>query len=132
MEQPTFVPSLIWVIPFVCLLLGIAILPLAAPRFWESNTRVNTLFLGLGTLLASAIGTIGASMLLIRPLLHTNSERAARGPDGSLFYLSGLEHRRHVDAARPASLPRIPGKRAVYMAAPADSNLWTDHRSAPR
>src|SRR5262249_42963123 len=134
MEQPAFVPSLISVIPFACLLLGIAILPLAAPRFWESNTRkllistvlslpvvvlyasrdpqallqawrnyvsfvvllgslfvisggvlldgdfeakpwVNTLFLGLGTLLASAIGTIGASMLLIRPLLHTNSER---------------------------------------------------------
>jgi Na+/H+ antiporter NhaD/arsenite permease-like protein len=134
MEQPPFVPSLIWVIPFVCLLLGIAILPLAAPRFWESNSRkllistvlslpvvalymsrdpqallhagreyvsfvillgslfvisggvlfdgdfeakpwLNTLFLGLGTLLASAIGTIGASMLLIRPVLHTNSER---------------------------------------------------------
>jgi Na+/H+ antiporter NhaD/arsenite permease-like protein len=134
MEQPAFVPSLIWVTPFAWLLLGIAILPLAAPRFWESNTRkllisavlsvpvvglylwrnpqallhawrdyvsfvilmgslfvisggvlldgdfeakpwVNTLFLGLGTVLASAIGTIGASMLLIRPLLHTNSER---------------------------------------------------------
>jgi Na+/H+ antiporter NhaD/arsenite permease-like protein len=134
MEQPPFVPSLIWVIPFACLLLGIAILPLAAPRFWESNSRkllistvlslpvvalymsrdpqallhagreyvsfvillgslfvisggvlfdgdfeakpwLNTLFLGLGTLLASAIGTIGASMLLIRPVLHTNSER---------------------------------------------------------
>src|SRR5262249_17778530 len=39
MEQPAFVPSLIWVIPFACLLLGIAILPVAAPRFWESNTR---------------------------------------------------------------------------------------------
>src|SRR5215813_8998866 len=134
MEQPAFVPSLIWVIPFASLLLGIAILPLAAPRFWESNAKkllvsavlsvpvaglylsrdpqallhagrdyvsfvillgslfvisggvlldgdleaqpwVNTLFLGLGTLLASAVGTIGASMLLIRPLLHTNSER---------------------------------------------------------
>src|SRR5215475_1723194 len=134
MEQPAFVPSLIWIIPFVSLLLGIAIFPLAAPRFWESNIRklllsavlslpviglyvsrdpqallhawndyvsfvilmgslfviaggvlldgdfeakpwVNTLLLALGTLLASVIGTIGASMLLIRPLLHTNAER---------------------------------------------------------
>jgi len=134
MEQPAFVPSLIWVAPFACLLLGIAIMPIAAPRFWESNAKkllvsavlgapvaglylsrdpnalaqagrdyvsfiiligslfviaggvlldgdfearpwVNTLLLALGTLLASVIGTIGASMLLIRPLLHTNAER---------------------------------------------------------
>jgi Na+/H+ antiporter NhaD/arsenite permease-like protein len=120
--------------PFVALLLSIAILPLAAPHFWESNTRkltlsallgvpvvvlyllyapavalhtaadylsfmvllgslfiisggillegdiqatpaVNTAFLGGGALLASFAGTTGASMLLIRPLLSTNSER---------------------------------------------------------
>jgi len=36
---------------------------------------VNTLFLAAGGLLASFIGTTGASMLLIRPLLRTNSER---------------------------------------------------------
>jgi hypothetical protein len=39
MEQPAFVPSLIWVAPFAFLLLGIAIIPLAAPQFWESNAR---------------------------------------------------------------------------------------------
>ncbi|MCE9634088.1 MAG: sodium:proton antiporter [Planctomycetes bacterium] len=37
--------------------------------------RVNTMFLALGAVLASVIGTTGASMLLIRPLLRTNSER---------------------------------------------------------
>ena len=37
--------------------------------------RTNAAFLALGTLLASVIGTTGASMLLIRPLLSTNSER---------------------------------------------------------
>jgi Na+/H+ antiporter NhaD/arsenite permease-like protein len=37
--------------------------------------RVNTAFLGLGALLASFIGTTGASMLLIRPLLQTNAQR---------------------------------------------------------
>jgi Na+/H+ antiporter NhaD/arsenite permease-like protein len=134
MEHATFVPALGWVFPFVALLLGIAILPLAAPHFWESNRRklavslalglpvlalyavrhpaallhtgadyvsfmillgslyvisggvmmegnlratpgVNCAFLALGALLASFVGTTGASMLLIRPLLSTNSER---------------------------------------------------------
>jgi Na+/H+ antiporter NhaD/arsenite permease-like protein len=35
----------------------------------------NTAFLALGSVLASFIGTTGASMLLIRPLLQTNAER---------------------------------------------------------
>jgi Na+/H+ antiporter NhaD/arsenite permease-like protein len=41
----------------------------------EATPAVNTAFLGLGSLLASFVGTTGASMLLIRALLHTNSER---------------------------------------------------------
>jgi Na+/H+ antiporter NhaD/arsenite permease-like protein len=41
----------------------------------EATPAVNTLFLAGGALLASIVGTTGASMLLIRPLLHTNSER---------------------------------------------------------
>ena len=36
---------------------------------------INTAFLLLGSILASVMGTTGASMLLIRPLLRTNSER---------------------------------------------------------
>jgi Na+/H+ antiporter NhaD/arsenite permease-like protein len=36
---------------------------------------VNAAFLAVGALLASFIGTTGASMLLIRPLLQTNAER---------------------------------------------------------
>jgi len=133
-NEHAFLPSVAWVSPFVALLLGIAVLPLAAPHFWESNrnklivsallgvpvlalyamqapaaighaaedyvsfmillgslfvisagvvmdgdlkatARVNTAFLGLGAVLASFVGTTGASMLLIRPLLRTNSER---------------------------------------------------------
>ncbi len=42
----------------------------------EATPLVNTTFLALGSLLASFIGTTGASMLLIRPLLQTNRERA--------------------------------------------------------
>ena len=122
------------VLPFVAMLLAIAIVPLAASHWWESNRNklilsaalglpvlvlyagrrpgallvvaeeyvsfivllaglyvvtggillrgdleatplTNTGFLGLGALLASFIGTTGASMLLIRPLLQTNRER---------------------------------------------------------
>ncbi|TGJ99778.1 sodium:proton antiporter [Leptospira semungkisensis] len=41
----------------------------------EATPVNNTIFLIIGTFLASFIGTTGASMLLIRPLLKTNSER---------------------------------------------------------
>ena len=129
-----FVPHLLWVGPFIAMLLAIAVLPLAAPRLWDSNLRklglstllgapvlwlylrtnpealhrvaldyvsfiiligslfvisggvflegdlqatplVNTAFLASGALLASLVGTTGASMLLVRPLLQTNRER---------------------------------------------------------
>ena len=134
MGEAAFVPSPAWVIPFALLLLGLALLPLFAAHFWESNARklavcavlalpvgglyathhpaalvhafedyvsfivllgtlfvisggvflegnlaatprVNAAFLGGGALIASFVGTTGASMLLIRPLLQTNRER---------------------------------------------------------
>jgi Na+/H+ antiporter NhaD/arsenite permease-like protein len=126
------------VLPFVLLLLAIAVLPLVLPHFWESNRNkavvagalalpvalylaaahgaagvheleekakeyvsfivllaslfvvtggiyvrgslagtplVNTVVLGLGALVSSWIGTTGASVLLIRPLLRANGPR---------------------------------------------------------
>jgi Na+/H+ antiporter NhaD/arsenite permease-like protein len=42
----------------------------------KATPEVNTLFLLIGAVLANFIGTTGASMLLIRPLLQTNSERS--------------------------------------------------------
>lgn len=41
----------------------------------EATPLTNTAFLALGSALASFIGTTGASMVLIRPLLQTNRER---------------------------------------------------------
>lgn len=41
----------------------------------KASPIINTAFLGLGAVLASFIGTTGATMLLIRPLLSTNRER---------------------------------------------------------
>ncbi len=127
-------PPLYTVLPFVAILLAIAVCPLWIPHWWERNLNkflvscslgfpvlvlylarqplalvkmgeeyvsfilllaalyvisggillrgdleatplVNTAFLALGSILASFIGTTGASMLLIRPLLQTNRER---------------------------------------------------------
>lgn len=130
--------SLIWGIPFVGLLLSIAILPLAAHHFWHNhygkvvffwalallvpllaihgasittgavlhtalleylpfiallfalftiaggilvkgnlagNPSTNTTILALGTVIASIVGTTGASMILIRPILRANKKR---------------------------------------------------------
>ncbi|MDR3668243.1 MAG: sodium:proton antiporter [Ignavibacteriaceae bacterium] len=41
----------------------------------EAKPSVNVLFLGIGALLASFMGTTGAAMLLIRPLIQTNKAR---------------------------------------------------------
>ena len=128
-------PPLYSVLPFLAMLLAIALLPLALSKWWESNRNkllvavalgapvlarylahepgalvhtaadyvsfmvllgalyviaggvllrgdlearplINTAFLAVGAVLASLIGTTGASMLLIRALLQTNRERA--------------------------------------------------------
>ena len=133
--------SAIWVIPFACMLLSIAIMPLALPHFWEHHFGkiavfwglaflvpcwfvygfgtalyealhiimldyipfivllfalftvaggvrlkgtlvgtpvINTVLLAVGTILASWMGTTGAAMLLIRPLLRANAHRRYR------------------------------------------------------
>lgn len=41
----------------------------------KGTPRLNTIFLAIGTFLASLVGTTGASMLLIRPVLRANAER---------------------------------------------------------
>ncbi|MDR1653203.1 MAG: sodium:proton antiporter [Prevotellaceae bacterium] len=40
-----------------------------------AKPSVNTAFLGIGYVIASIMGTTGAAMLLIRPVLNTNSQR---------------------------------------------------------
>jgi len=41
----------------------------------EAKPSINTAFVAIGAVLASLMGTTGAAMLLIRPLLETNAER---------------------------------------------------------
>ena len=45
---------------------------------FKGSPLINTAFLGLGTLLASVIGTTGALVLLIRPLIKANDGRKKR------------------------------------------------------
>jgi len=64
-------------VPFIVLLFSLYTISGGIQLRGDLRARpaVNTAFLGLGAILASIIGTTGASMLLIRPLLQTNSER---------------------------------------------------------
>lgn len=64
-------------IPFIVLLFSLYVIAggIALRGDLEARPAINTAFLATGTALASFIGTTGAAMLLVRPLLKTNSER---------------------------------------------------------
>src|SRR5262249_21935162 len=51
----------------------------------QATPLTNATFLGVGSILASIIGTTGASMVLIRPLLHANRERRRVRPTVIFF-----------------------------------------------
>ncbi len=72
--------SLIEYIQFVVLLFGLFVVAggIALTGDLAGTPKVNTVFLLVGTLLASFIGTTGAAMLLIRPLLISNGHRRHR------------------------------------------------------
>ena len=63
--------------PFILLLL--ALFTVAGGIYVEGNLHdsvfTNTALLGFGTLIASVVGTTGASMILIRPLIRANDDR---------------------------------------------------------
>ena len=64
-------------IPFILLLL--ALFTAAGGIYLEGNLHgsplVNAVLLGIGTLMASVVGTTGAAMILIRPLIRANDNR---------------------------------------------------------
>ncbi|MBC8309168.1 MAG: sodium:proton antiporter [Phycisphaerales bacterium] len=64
-------------IPFIILLFSLYVISggIYLSGDLAASPRVNTTFLAIGAGIASFIGTTGASMLLIRPLLKTNSQR---------------------------------------------------------
>jgi Na+/H+ antiporter NhaD/arsenite permease-like protein len=64
-------------IPFIVLLFALYVISggINLRGDLPAQPKINCLFIGAGTLLASFIGTTGAAMVLIRPLLSTNAER---------------------------------------------------------
>ena len=79
-----------------------------------ATPKHNLTFLVMGAVLASFIGTMGASMVLIRPLLRANSERNVRQAHRHLLHLRGEQRRRTAHAAGgPAPLPGLPSRSAV-------------------
>lgn len=67
-------------VPFIVLLFSLYVISggINVRGDLPAHPVTNTAFLTLGGLLASFIGTTGAAMMLIRPLLATNSERRFR------------------------------------------------------
>ena len=64
-------------VPFIVLLFSLYVISggIRLSGDLAAHPGTNTTFLAVGALIASFVGTTGASMLLIRPLLQTNSER---------------------------------------------------------
>ena len=64
-------------VPFIILLLALYVITGGIHLSGDIKAKpwVNTTFLGLGWVLASIMGTTGAAMLLIRPLITTNQQR---------------------------------------------------------
>ena len=64
-------------VPFIMLLFSLYVISGGIQLSGDVPARplTNTIYLAIGGLIASFIGTTGASMLLIRPLLNTNRER---------------------------------------------------------
>jgi Na+/H+ antiporter NhaD/arsenite permease-like protein len=64
-------------LPFIALLFALYVISggVRIEGDLEATPSVNSAFLGVGALAASFIGTTGAAMLLVRPLLETNRER---------------------------------------------------------
>jgi Na+/H+ antiporter NhaD/arsenite permease-like protein len=64
-------------VPFILLLL--ALFTVAGGIYIEGNLHdsafTNTALLGFGAVIASIVGTTGASMILIRPLIRANDDR---------------------------------------------------------
>ena len=75
-------------IPFIVLLLGLFAVAggIVLRGSLAGTPKVNLIFLIIGTVLASWIGTTGAAMLLIRPLLRANAWRK-RSKHSVIFFI---------------------------------------------
>lgn len=79
-EQATVLHSLWEYFQFITLLGALYIISggIFVKGDLRATPKTNTIFLAIGGTIASFIGTTGAAMLLIRPILNTNKERLHR------------------------------------------------------
>ena len=77
---------------------------------------VNTAILAFGTLIASVVGTTGAAMILIRPLIRANAGAAAQRARRGVLHHPGRQYRRRAVAARrSAAVRRLPARRRFLL-----------------
>jgi len=107
-------------IPFVILLT--ALFTVAGGIFIRGNLHgspgLNTAILAIGAVLASFMGTTGASMLLIRPLIRANDNRkhVAHVVGGGVLHFHRVQRRGLAHAAgRSAAVPRLPEGRGLFL-----------------
>ena len=80
----------------------------------------NTAMLAMGMVLGLVMGTTGASMVLIHPLLRANAHRTPQGASGAVPHRAGRQCVGRTDAAwQPAALYRPAARRAVLLAGAA-------------
>lgn len=79
-DRATVAHTLVEYAQFICLLLALFVVSggIYVKGDILATPRNNTAFLAVGALSASFVGTTGAAMLLIRPILNTNAQRVHR------------------------------------------------------
>ena len=78
-------------VPFIILLTSLFVITGGIHLSGDIKAKpiINTLFLGIGYLLASIMGTTGAAMLLIRPVISTNQQRSHK-THTILFFIAAV------------------------------------------
>ena len=117
-------------IPFIALLLALYTVS-GGILVWgnlHGSPKTNTAILAIGTLLASVMGTTGAAMLMIRPLLKANDNRKHR-VHAVIFFIFLVAN---IGGGRPAPVPRLFERRGFHVDGTpyADARIDQQHRPA--
>ena len=78
-------------VPFIILLASLFVITGGIHLSGDIKAKpiINTLFIGIGYFLASIMGTTGAAMLLIRPVISTNQQRSHKAHT-ILFFIAAV------------------------------------------
>ena len=95
---------------------------------------VNTAILAFGTAIASLVGTTGAAIILIRPLIRANAARLGNVHVIVFFIILVANVGGALPARRPAAARRLPARRRFLLghAAPSDADIVGGRPRAPR